>query len=348
MAGFGMKQVRTRKTGLLFRAALVVSGLLISPAWSAASADAVFALRNHNPFLQIFGLPAFQTATLASSDAPVYAVGLDLANNADFGESDAENFVIDGESYFLSLSFRRRMTDWLEIGADVPFVSHDGGFMDSGIRNWHDMFGMSNTKRRGEDDQLRFLYERNGATLYDQSSSASGVGDIRLSAAIPLREARQDGYALTVRSSLKLPTGDETKLLGSGAADVAVGLYGSGTRSMFNRPLGLTGFAGALVLGDGDVLAGQQSDVVPFGGVAAAWWIAERLALSAQVQAQGAYFDSDVDELGGSTVQLDVGLTYRQKASSSCLKFAVIEDIQADATTDFGLHFSFVARCGAP
>lgn len=40
------------------------------------------------------------------------------------------------------------MTDWLELGADLPVVAHDGGFMDSGIRNWHDIFRMSNTMRR--------------------------------------------------------------------------------------------------------------------------------------------------------------------------------------------------------
>lgn len=158
---------------------------------------------------------------------------------------------------------------------------------------------------------------------------------------------RRDGYALTVRSSIKLPTGDETRLLGSGAADLALGLYASGTRSMFNRPLGLSGFAGALALGDGEALPGQQRDLVPFGGIAASWWIGERLALTTQLQVQGAYLDSEVGEPGGSTTQLDVGLTFRLHSWRSYLKFAVVEDIQANATTDFGLHFALDTRCGA-
>ncbi len=340
-----MTQFDARRSKATVAAVVLTGATLLFSGLATASGDAVFALRSHNPFLQVFGLPAFQAATLAPHDASRYAVSLDLANNADFGATNSENFLIDGESYFLTLSFRRRMNSWLEVGADLPFVAHDGGFMDSAIRRWHDIFGMSNTKRRGEDDRLRFLYERDGVTLYDRASSASGIGDVQLSVALPLREQHRHGYALTVRSSLKLPTGDETELLGSGAADLAVGLYGSSRRSLLGRSLGLSGFAGAIALGDGGVLPQRQRDVVPFGGVAASWWFAERVALSAQLQAQGAYFNSDVDELGGNTVQLAVGVTYRRKSSPSCLKLAVIEDIQADATTDFGLHFSFAPRC---
>ncbi len=342
-----MTRIDPGRNKMALATALLASGILVFSVPASGSGDAVFALRNHNPFLQIFGLPPFQAATLVSRDTSALSISLDLANNADFGATESENFLIDGESYFLTLSFRRRMTDWLEVGADLPAVAHVGGFMDSGIRRWHDIFGLSNTKRRGEDDRLRFLYERDGVTLYDRAASVSGVGDIQLSAAVPVRKQQEDGYALTVRSSLKLPTGDASKLLGSGAADLAVGLYASASRSLLGRTLGLSGFAGTMVLGEGDVLAGQQRDIVPFGGVAASWWFGERLALSAQLQAQGAYFDSDVEELGGNTVQLDVGLTYRRNGPGSCLKFAVIEDIQADATTDFGLHVSFASRCGA-
>lgn len=310
------------------------------------TANSVFALRNHNPFLQIFGLPTFQTATLAEVDEADYTVSLELANNADFGDTDTENFLIDGESYFVTLSTRRRIKSWLELGADVPLVVHDGGFMDSGIKSWHDIFSMSNTKRRGIDNQLQYLYQANGSTLYELSSSTSGIGDIQLTAAVPFRGQIKDGYALALRASLKLPTGDDKKLTGSGGADFATALYMSDARMLLGRPLGISGFAGALFLGEGDVLPALQRDVLPFGGVSASWWFAQRFSLTVQMQMQGAYFDSDIEELGGSTAQLDVGLTYRPAGRRSCWKFAVVEDIQADATTDFALHFSVDTRCG--
>lgn len=304
-----------------------------------------FGFRNHNPFLQIFGLPPLQSAVLAPEGLVTIAVSLDLANNADFGETGAENFLIDGESYFLDISLRRRMNDWLELGADVPLVAHDGGFMDSAIIRWHDTFGMSNTKRRDSDDQLQFLYERDGSRLYELNSTAAGIGDIQLSAAISMKAVQADGYALTVRSSIKFPTGDDKDLLGSGAVDLATGMYISDNRSLFNRPLDLSAFAGVLLLGDGDVLPEIQESTVPFGGVVASWQWTDRLAITTQLQAQGAYFDSDIEELGGSTTQLGVGFSYRLRRSGRCLKFAVAEDVTADATTDFAFRFAIVNRC---
>ena len=336
------------RSGRTLVATLLVSAICLlssGHAWCDDLALQGFALRNHNPFLQIFGLPPMQSATLAAEGSMTVAVSLDLANNADLGEADAENFRIDGESYFLDVSLRRRMTDWLELGVDVPLVAHDGGFMDSAIINWHDTFGMSNTKRRGPDDQLQFLYERDGSTLYELDNNASGIGDVQLSAAIPVKDHQTDGYALTVRTSLKLPTGDDRELLGSGAVDLAAGLYISDSKSLFNRPLDLSGFAGVLLLGDGDVLRNRQKSAVPFGGVVASWQWTNWLAITTQLQAQAAYFDSDIEELGGSTTQLGVGFSYRLRRGGRCLKFAVVEDITADATTDFALHFAIVNRC---
>ena len=114
---------------------------------------------------------------------------------------------------------------------------------------------------------------------------------------------------------------------------------------MLNRPLGLSAFAGGLLLGDGDVLPGIQKSAVPFGGFTVSWQVMERFSIITQLQAQGAYFDSEIDELGGNTTQLGVGFSYRLRQGSRCLKFAVVEDITADATTDFALQFAFDSRC---
>ncbi len=305
-----------------------------------------FALRNQNPFLQIFGLPTFPDATLAPQGEPRFRVSLDLANNADAGDSPTENVVIDGESYFLTLSFRRRMSEWLELGVDVPIVSHSAGFMDDAIESWHDTFGMSNTKRRGPSNQLDFLYERDGNTLYRLSSPATGLGDIQLTGAIPIRRSVDSDTDVAVRASLKLPTGDTAKMHGSGATDFSVGIYISGVRTFLNSELGLTGFAGTLVLGDGDVLPEIQRNAVAFGGVAVTWEATDRFALATQLYAQGPYFKSDVKELGGNTVQLAVGADYRTIGRNLLLRFAVVEDVSADATTDFALHFSIHAGGG--
>ena len=299
----------------------------------------VFALRNENPFLQVYGLPTFQSAALAASGKSRYSLSLDAANHADAGSTDSENFAIDGETYFLTLSLRRRVTGWLELGVDLPLVSHTDGFMDHVIEGWHDLFGISNTKRRGPSNELGFLYQREGQDLYRLASPASGIGDLRLSAAVPLRQGLAEHLQLAIRSSVKLPTGDPDKLLGSGGTDIAIGLYATSSRSLSGRPLWLSACAGGLVLGSGDVLENLRRDAVAFGGVAATWQWTERIAAAAQLYGQGSYYDSDVEELGGNSLQLAVGLSYRSRRNA-LLRFAVVEDVSANATTDFALHIS--------
>jgi hypothetical protein len=304
-----------------------------------------FALRNQNPFLQVYGLPTFQPAGLTAPKVTAWNLSLDLANHADFGETDVENFSIDGETYFLTVSCRRRVGNKLELGFELPFVSHSDGFLDDGIESWHDLFGMSNTRRQGPSNQLAFFYQRDGVDLYRLDSPTSGVGDIQLTAAVALRERNAAGAQLTIRSSLKLPTGEPDKLLGSGAADFSVSLHIAGNSSIWDRPLEYGGFAGALLLGDGDVLPTLQNSAVPFAGAFASWQWSERIAVAAQLSGQGPYLDSDVEELGGNSLQLATGAVFRTRGNW-LLRLAVVEDVSANATTDFALHFSIRAEGG--
>ncbi|MGI9238233.1 MAG: DUF3187 family protein [Woeseiaceae bacterium] len=333
------------------RHVLFAFGLL---AWSLiASAQQVTShgvpLRNQNPFLQIFGLPPFQSAKLAAPGALDYYVSFDIVSHAESAASPLEEIEIDGESYFLSLSLRRGWNDRFEIGVDLPLVAHAGGFLDNAIKNWHDLLGLSNSKRRGPNDQLAIRYSRAGETWYELNSTSFDLGDIQLSAAVPLRKGSDDNpFNMSLRGSIKLPTGSAEDLSGSGATDVSLGIYASSSHTLWQRELDVSGFAGALLLGDGDVLTDIQRSVVPYGGIAASWWATERFGISVQLQAEGAYFDTELDVLGGTSAQLAVGFDYRMRNQGTSLHLAITEDIGTDRTTtpDFGVHFS-VRRFGA-
>lgn len=330
------------------RSALLVISLLVWPltAHSEQAAAHGFALRNQNPFLQIFGLPPFQSATLATEGTTNYNVGFDLVNHADDGDNALEEFAVDGESYFLTLSLRRGMTQRLELGIDLPLIAHAEGFLDNAIEGWHDTFGLSNSKRDGLSNQLGFRYVNANNAQYELSSPTFGIGDIQLTAAMPLKQASDtSSRSVALRSSIKFPTGAEDELRGSGAMDFSLGLYASDTRTLWERGLDVSGFVGALLLGDGDVLASIQRSAVPYGGMAATWHATENLRITTQIYAQGAYFDSDLDELGGASVQFAVGGAYRLPRRGLSLSLAIVEDLIANATPDFALHFS-VRRTG--
>lgn len=323
----------------------LVAGIPVASAAQMASAG--FPLRNQNPFLQIFGLPPAQSANLAPEGSYQYDLSLDLANHADAADNDVEDFAIDGESYFLNLSWRHGFSERLELGIDVPLVGHRAGILDNAIERWHDIFGLSNTKRRGPSNQLGFRYSRDGNTLYELSSPTFGIGDVQLTAAIPVKVARDnDRRSVAVRSSIKLPTGNVDKLHGSGGTDFAIGVYAADKWTFWRRDLEVSGFAGVLLLGDSDVLAGLERGAVPYGGIAGTWWVTDNFGISSQLNSQAPYVDSDLRELGGNSVQLAVGADWRLPRRGLSLLFAVVEDVSANATTDFALHFSVRKRVG--
>jgi hypothetical protein len=303
---------------------------------SSAAADEVldvYPLRNHNPFLQIFGLPAFQTPELAAPGRTEFGFNLDIVNDMEEADRGGEVLTIDSEVTILNLSLRRGFGKRYEFGVDIPYVSHDSGFLDSVIYNFHEFVGLSNSTRDGPKDQFRFFYERQGELYVDVSSPVSGIGDVQLSASVAFNR-------FTLRAGLKLPTGDPDKLTGSGAADVSLGAYAAGQTLLFDRELAYTGFVGVLALGQGEVLADLQRDIVPYGGLGLRWRATERFSLATQWYVQGSYFDVHLDELSGETVQLAFGGDYHFPDQKLLLRFAIVEDIVAAAAPDFALHLS--------
>ena len=302
------------------------------PAAAEAPISDAFPLRNHNPFLQVYGLPTFQTHELVAEGRTDVSLSYDVANDADDADRLGERLIIDAESQVLNLSIRRRFGERFEFGIDVPWVRHSGGRMDSVIFNFHDLVGLSNSSRDGPDDQYHLLFEQRGTVLFDTDVPTSGISDVQVTAAMDLGKA-------TLRAGIKLPTGDPDKLTGSGAADVSLGLHGGSTTLLFKRELAYSGFLGVLVLGDGDIMPSLQRSAVPYAGAALRWQATRKIALATQLYVQGPYFDAELDELGGNTFQLSFGADFRLRGSF--LRLAIVEDIAAAAAPDFALHLSF-------
>ena len=310
---------------------MLLCGCPLPVAAEAPVSDA-FPLRNHNPFLQVYGLPTFQTHELVAEGKTDVSLSYDVANDADDADRLGERLIIDAESQVLNLSIRRRFGERFEFGVDVPWVRHSGGYLDSVIFNFHDLVGLRNSSRDGPDDQYRLFFEQRGTVLFDTDVPTSGIADVQLTAAMDLGKA-------TLRAGIKLPTGDPDELTGSGAADISLGLHGGSTTSLFQRDLAYSGFLGVLLLGDGDIMPALQRSTVPYAGAALRWQATSRVALATQLYVQGPYFDAELDELGGNTFQLSFGADFRLQGSF--LRLAIVEDIAAAAAPDFALHLSF-------
>jgi len=159
--------------------ALLLGCVALSALADEQPADA-FPLRNHNPLLQTFGLPSFQTNEIAAEGAWDFSFNLDIANDADDADRLVERLIIDAESRVLNLSLRRRLSERFEMGIDVPYVRHSGGSLDSLIFDFHNLVGLPNSNRDGPQDQYRLLFEQRGVVLYDTNTPTSGLGDVQL------------------------------------------------------------------------------------------------------------------------------------------------------------------------
>lgn len=290
-----------------------------------------FAISNLNPFIGIYGIAAMQAPVVLVPGQNSINVVLDAVSHFTDGRNQSESIQIDGESYRLAARFGRGLPNQWEVGLEIPFLSHSGGFMDGFINQWHDTFGLPSLGRdRVADDQLTFRYSRNDRDLINVQSSTMGLGDILLFAGKTL--SQQDGFAFTMRGQLKLPSGDTKRLLGSGGTDISLA-------AMLARKWGRN-WLGAIQLGasyleSGDVLTELQKNWVGFGSAYLGWQPFRSFAFKLQLDAHTpVYENSNIDQLTDTAYQLTIGGSIKMGASTY-LDIGVTEDeIQPNVSSD--------------
>lgn len=305
---------------------------------ASAAGPLPFSVKNLNPFIQIYGLPATEPAALLPPSASATALSLDLANNSILDTAGRESITLDGESYRLALTLRHGLDADTEIGLELPLVAHSNGFMDNFIEDWHDTFGLTNAERiKTTSNTLRYHYAVDGRTLVDIDGPTEGLGDIRLYAA--RRLASQTDSAFSLHLGLKLPSGDAQRLLGSGAADLSVSL--SHLKRRWLSPLQLSSFVnGGLVwLGEGEVLVERQKDLVGFASTGLIWNNSRLIDLKAQLDMHSRVYDSELDQLGTHTLQLTIGGSIHLD-NHTRLDIGVGENLLTDTTPDFLIYLA--------
>ncbi len=293
---------------------------------------------NQNPFVQIFGLPKPEAGTITPKGRLEVGFLYQVSNNAIDSEANGESLIWDGETAQYNFSFRYGVSDKLELGVDVPFIQHSGGYLDSMIRNYHKMMGFPNDRQEQfEKNQIHYLLKENGTTLFEMQEKRSGLGDIRFSAATPLfsKSLHSQRY-LALRSLLKLPTGDSKYLLGSGGTDVSMGLAYSDYQTLRGINTVLSANCGMIYMGNTTVLRDQQRHFAGYGGVSLDWLALDWLELKLQLDMHSAFYESELNQLG-SSMQLLAGGTLHLPGEV-LLDLGISEQLTTDATPDVGFY----------
>jgi len=327
------------------RAKIWVVAAVCGVATSFAGADALaitdpldspLALSNRSPLVQIHGLPGARDGAVLAPAQTEMRIGFDVANNFVDESANGETLVLDGETRRAEFGARIGLGHGWEVGAMLPVLEQTGGNLDSSIEGWHKFWGLPDGGRPGmQRNQLNYRYQRNGITELDFQHVQSGIGDLQISAANQLWQNHHSQIALA--ATVKLPTGDADKLTGDGATTTDITLAAS-TQNLFGS--GLRGYAnaGVLWMQRGDVLSGEQNNVVYHGSAGLGWLVWDGLELKAQLDTHTAFYKSDLRALGSDAVTLTLGGSARL-SSHWLLDIGVGEDLRVDTAPDVVLQF---------
>ncbi|UFS71976.1 DUF3187 family protein [Geomonas sp. RF6] len=330
----------------LFRLLLLVPSLLLAGTTAGAAELGPFNTQDQSPLVQIYGLPAQESATVLGKGRYLARVALDVANNNAIENTPRESITLDGESWRTTLTLRRGFEGGLEGGIEIPFVYQGGGVFDDFIENWHDFFGLPQGGRKEEpQDRLSYVYTKDSRERLRMDRSRGGIGDVRLTGGYQLYQDLQNGRAVAVRAALKLPTGESSRLHGSGSTDLSLWL--SAQQDLPLERLGAVAFFGSLgglAKTRGDVIPDQERYLVGFGSLGAGWTPWRPVAFKVQLSGHSPFYHgSSLDELDAFSLLLLTGGTISFSESTS-LDIGVSEDIIVNASPDVAFHLSLSTK----
>lgn len=251
-------------------------------------------------------------------------------SNISVEESTAnESLLLDGEINRLEINqvYHVAGSDLLDsVSINIPFYNHSEGFMDGSIEDWHDLTGLPAGKRVNRpQDQLAYNYSSNGQTLVNITEDQSGLGDIVIAA-----------HKERLSIALKLPTGDETKLTGSGGAEL--GLWWSAPLPQIGKS-GFSMGAGATYIHDDKVISGRSNSYTGAAAATVTYGVTDDFNLLLSGNWQTALYDSEISTLGDLSGNISIG-GYGY-LGDGIWSFRLTEDVPTETSPDVGLVFDY-------
>ncbi len=311
----------------------IMTGALAGP----AAAQNAFTMRSTSPFPGLISLPA----RWPDAEPRSFELSWNIASHSISQQSGNESLFMDGETHTLMARAQRSFGSRIRAGIEVPWIAQSGGFMDSMIDSWHGWFGLPEGIRPSiPRNDLKFVYLVDDQEVYRLDQRAAGLGDIRLSLSYDLIE--YEHAAITLVGGIKLPTGDGSKLTGSGSADYSTGLRVSSPPARSERYSWWLDF-GIVRPGAVDIPGLQESQQILYYDLALAWKAFSAVSLLAQVSGYYAPYESSIKALGQAGMQLGLGADW-QISKRYSLRFGIFEDIKVETAPDFGLELALGVR----
>ncbi len=258
--------------GQVGKVGLLVAGLL----WlegQAAGADGFgpFPVRNFQPLHQLVLVMPGDRASVLPRGA--LDIRIELAETASvYRDQNPQTAVtMKFETLRSGLFLRYGATDRLELAVEVPALYRYRGFMEGAITaTERATTGLAPARDALRNTSYAFDISKGGRTIIGDGPGSLGFGDVSLMTKYQITRETGAVPAVSIRTAVKLPTGDEDRFFGSGSPDFGLGLAVEKT------------------VGRRWILYGNVTGVVPTGRIAG---LALRPAISALVAAEYRWSD---------------------------------------------------------
>ncbi len=283
--------------------------------------------RDQNPFALVTGLPL--TPSIPQAGHWQFDATFNVANTELEQFRDDSSLLFDAESHESRISAAYAFNDRWSLRASAGYLSIGDGFLDAPIERFHRAFGFDNGDRRQRDTPAPELVVRSGnETVYalDHGSSASGPLLVDLTRHWVLANQGVTGISL----GTKFATGSVARLTDSDSTDVSLSAFAM-TPLGVRLTIGLR--AGVLLRTGNRLLADQARDQVPFAGLMLRYRIGENWSAWLQSDAHAALYRRLPGFLGGTSNQLNFGLS-RRIGEDSVLQLTMAEDLPALHSSD--------------
>jgi len=257
------------------------------------------------------------------------------ASHAIVERSGNEFLILDGESSRMSFDLRFGVSDRVEVGVEVPVISHEAGRLDSLIDEWHSFFGLPDGSRDElPQDDLQFLFAVDGTPQVNEVERRRGLGDTRLTLGLDVSPSERHRRA--VRVALALPTGQASSFSGGGDADLSVGVTGA-IAPPPGSAVSLFYGAHATYVGEPGLLEDRYRRLIGQVSAGLSFPVSRRVSLVAQSTLRSPLYDASIETLGKASITLTFG-GHVDLSSTLRLSLGVTEDIQVNSAPDVSFN----------
>jgi hypothetical protein len=211
--------------GLALLIGLLLSFVSVQPSLVHAEGFGPFPVRNFQPIQQlVLNMPGDRAAVLKQG---VLDVRLELAETASiFRDGGPQTSVtMKFETLRSGLFLRYGATERWEFSVEVPVLYRYQGFMDGPIKSVERLTSdVAPARNALSQTDYAFNISRGGRTIASGRDGAVGLGDSTVISKYQVLLETASMPAVSVRTALKLPTGDEGQFFGSGSPDFGLGL----------------------------------------------------------------------------------------------------------------------------